>query len=226
MPAEAGVFESFYAGSVQHPWLLWGAALAAGGFCLGRRGLAPGLRRYCVLLTALSLVDAWLTSNHVYGLGALPGRAASMVPLFFVLAGDYRFFLLVEAGRADGRFAPGPRALAAAAGITLVVPLFSQLALSFFPDAGARVLFLVYEISFVGLLLALLARHPKLRIPWLRRISRCVLLYYSLWAAADAIILATGSDLGFGLRVLPNLLYYGGLIAWIGASAPRAAPGA
>jgi hypothetical protein len=226
MPAEAGLFEVFYAGPIQHPLLLWAAALAAGAFCLTRRGLDPGLRRYCALLTALSLADAWLTSNHVYGIGALPAWAASSVPLFFVLAGDYRYFLLLEAATPDGRFAPAPRALAVAAGFTLIVPVFSQLALSFFPDAGARVLFFVYELSFLGLLVTLMARHPKLQDSWLRRVSLCVLLYYSLWAGADAILLATGSDLGFGLRVVPNLLYYGGLIAWIGASAPRRATGA
>jgi hypothetical protein len=42
-----------------------------------------------------------------------------------------------------------------------------------------------------------------------------------LWASADAIILATGSDLGYLLRVVPNLLYYGGLIGLIGWLAPE-----
>ena len=50
--------------------------------------------------------------------------------------------------------------------------------------------------------------------------SRFVLLYYGLWAAADVILLATRADLGFALRVVPNLLYYGGLIAAIGWFAP------
>jgi hypothetical protein len=50
-------------------------------------------------------------------------------------------------------------------------------------------------------------------------VSRFVLLYYGLWACADAIILATGADFGFGLRVIPNVLYYGGLIAVIGRCA-------
>jgi hypothetical protein len=51
-------------------------------------------------------------------------------------------------------------------------------------------------------------------------VSRFVLLYYGLWATADVIILATGSDLGFALRVVPNVLYYGGLIGAIGRMAP------
>ena len=55
--------------------------------------------------------------------------------------------------------------------------------------------------------------------------SRFVLLYYGLWATADAIILATGSDLGFAVRVVPNVLYYGGLIAVIGGAAASASRG-
>ena len=47
------------------------------------------------------------------------------------------------------------------------------------------------------------------------------MVYYSLWASADLIILGTGSDIGFFLRVIPNLLYYGGLIAAIGRFAPE-----
>jgi len=38
----------------------------------------------------------------------------------------------------------------------------------------------------------------------------------------ERIILATGSDLGFALRVIPNTLYYGGLIAAIGLAASTA----
>ena len=47
-----------------------------------------------------------------------------------------------------------------------------------------------------------------------------MVLYYSLWASADLLILTTGLDLGYGLRVVPNLLYYGGLIATLAWLAP------
>jgi hypothetical protein len=53
-----------------------------------------------------------------------------------------------------------------------------------------------------------------------RAVSWFVLLYYALWAATDAILLATGADFGYALRVIPNLLYYGGLIAAIARLAP------
>jgi hypothetical protein len=77
------------------------------------------------------------------------------------------------------------------------------------------VLWLVYELGFVALALVLrrridggLAAGASERD---RRLLRALLLYaagyYALWASADALILA-GFDAGWGLRILPNQLYY------------------
>ncbi len=225
MPPDAGVFETFYNGPLQHPGFLWIAAGLALGLCLSRQGLHPSLRGYCALLGLVSILDAWLTSAHVFGLGALPSSLASIVPLFFVLAGDFRYLLVVWAGTADGRLALRRRSVLSALALTVVVPLSTQVVLSALPEtmSGARVLFLIYELSFTGLTLALLRWHPSARSRgWIRSLSWFVVLYYGLWATADIIILGTGSDLGYLLRMLPNLLYYGGLIAAIGLSAPRA----
>ena len=86
---------------------------------------------------------------------------------------------------ARGAIALSPRGLARAAVLTLIVPIFAQLA-----TAGrerARAL-LVYELAFCALTLALLRWHPNARaLPWVRAVSRFVLLYYGLWAAADAL---------------------------------------
>ena len=82
----------------------------------------------------------------------------------------------------------------------------------------------MHELLFCALALALLRWHPNARtLAWLRAVTRFVLLYYGLWAAADVVILAIGSDLGYALRVVPNVLYYGGLIAAIGWLAPATA---
>lgn len=232
MPTEPGVFEAFYAGPIQHPILLWLAAGIATALCLSRRDLSPSLRRYCAVLGALSIVDAWLTTNEVFGLGPLRGWLASAVPLFFVLAGDLRYLLLVTSADAAGEIHFERRGLAAAAGLTLIVPIFSQVATLLLPESldresldRARLLFLVYEVAFASLTLVLIARHPKVRkVAWIRRVSRFVVLYYGLWASADLVILVTGSDLGYLLRVVPNLLYYGGLIAMMGGSAPAPSP--
>ena len=228
MVTEPGVFETFYASAAQHPLLLWLAAGLAFAWCRTRRGVDAGVARACTLLTALSITDAWLTASHVWGIGRLPGALASAVPLVFVLAGDFRWLLLLESATPDGRIEPHNRGVLRAAGLTLVVPLLSQALVAALPEragGGGRVLFLVYELGFLLLAAALLHWHPGARrAPWLAPVGGCVLLYYGLWAAADAILLATGSDLGFLLRVAPNLLYYGGFVAVLGSAASRAAP--
>lgn len=219
-----GPFESFYASPLQHPILLWLAAAAALVWCRSRSGLDPSVRRYCTLLVVLSLADAWLTSSHVYSVGALPTWARGPVPGFFVLAGDFRFLILFGAATSGGAIELPPRRLAAAAGLTVIVPIVSQVVLWVLSDAAGeiRVLYLVHELLFLVLTLALLRWHPGVKaVAWLAPVCRFVLIYYGLWASADVIILATGSDLGFLLRVVPNLLYYGGLIAAIGWAASR-----
>jgi hypothetical protein len=223
--AEAGVFEAFYAGPVQHPLLLWAAAALALAASLTRRGLHPSVRRYCAALALVSFLDAWLTAHRVFGMGTLPAPFAGAVPLGFVLLGDYRYLLLWEAATADGRLALRLRGLAVAAALTLIVPIASQLVLAALPAAQRepRVLYFVYELAFVGFTAALCCWHPRAReVPWLRSVSAFVMIYYALWATADAILLATDSDFGFALRIVPNLLYYGGLIAAIAHLAPAA----
>lgn len=223
MNAETGFFEAFYGSPIQHPWLLWLAAALGLMLVLTRTGLDRGVRRYGIALALLSFADAWLTSDHVYGIGALSGAAASGVPLFFVLAGDFRYLLLVTSGTAEGRLAITGRRLLVAAGLTLVVPVATQLVLAVLPEShsGPRVMFAIYEVAFFALAAVLLRTHPNARAnPWIRSVTGFVMFYYALWAAADAILLGTGSDLGFMLRVLPNLLYYGGLIAAIALFAP------
>jgi hypothetical protein len=225
--ADVTPFEAFYASSVQHPILLWVAAGLGLAVCATRSGLDPSVRRYCVLLTALAASDAWLTSTHVFGFGKLTGGLASAVPLFFILAGDFRFLLLLGVADSRGTLRPSARRILAAAGLTCIVPLFSQAVVAMLPEtlAGSRVLFLVYEVAFMLLTAGLMRWHPGARsAPWLAPVCRFVVLYYGLWALADAILLLTGSDFGFLLRVVPNLLYYGGLIGVIGWAASRRAP--
>jgi len=225
MTGEPGFFAAFYDSAWQHPWLLWAAAIAGVAIALSRSRLHPSLRRYALALGALSALDAWLTSSHVYGVGAKSAPWDSVVPLFFVLAGDFRYLLLVVAGTATGRLDASVRDVATALGLTVIVPVASQLVLWALPEAqsGSRVLFLVYEGMFFALAGALARFHPNVRrTTWLRRLTRFVQLYYGLWATADLLILATGTDLGFALRLVPNALYYGGLIgaiAWLAAQA-------
>ena len=226
MPTDVGPFELFYAGFVQHPMLLWLAALAAGAYCGRLKGVPSRMQIYCAALVVLSVLDAWLTSNEILGIGRLPVGLSGAVPLFFVLAGDFRYLLLVSAATPGGGLQLTPARLIAALGLTAIVPLLSQVLLSVLPASlnTPRTLYLVYELMFVVLTLCLLRFARSVgEAAWLQRVSRFVLCYYGFWATADVIILATGSDLGFALRVVPNLLYYGGLIAVIGRESSRAA---
>src|SRR4029453_9055660 len=146
-----------------------------------------------------------------------------VVPLLFVLAGDFRYLLLWEVATRDGAIARPSRAgLLRAALLTAIVPITAPVPPPAIAPGEPRVLFLVYELAFSALAFALLRWHPNARaVPWVRAVTGFVLLYYALWAGADTLILSTGSDLGHALRLLPNLLYYGGFIAAVAWLAPR-----
>lgn len=193
------------------------------GVCAKRRGLDTSVRRYCMALGVLSLLDAWLSSRQIYGIGTLSGTFATVVPLFFVLAGDFRYLLLAVSATSGGRIEWTRRRIALALGMTLIVPLSTQLVLSLLPNSldTARVMFFIYEVSFIALTLCLLRFHENVRsVAWIGRVSRFVVVYYSLWATADLIILIAGADIGYLLRVVPNVLYYGGLIFVMAQFAP------
>lgn len=225
MGADPGPFQIFYESGLQHPGLLWVAALAGLAVALSRPGLSSSVRRYVGLLALLSVLDAWLTSNDVLLLGSLGGASASLVPLAFVLLGDFRYLLVLTSASADGRLAWRAKTVGIAAGMTTVVPVASQLIVGFLPEGlwGGRALFLIYEILFALGVVGLIRWHPNARdVAWVRSVSRFVLTYYVLWAAADLLIIAAG-DVGFLLRVVPNVLYYGGLLGAIGWCASRAA---
>jgi hypothetical protein len=219
-------YAEFYNSFLQHPLLLWVAALVGLSIALSQRGVSSSVRRFCVALTILSLLDAWLTTNHIPGVGPLTGRAASLVPLAFVLLGDLRYFVLIESARSDGTLSIDPRRLARACAWTLIVPLTAQLAVTALGSANPRVLFLIYETLFAFVALGIsafyLPRHGN-ALRWRRGVTRFVIAYYGLWALADAIILTTGADIGFLLRVVPNALYYGGLIAVVAWTAGASA---
>jgi len=218
------IYAEFYDSFIQHPLLLWAAALLGLLIALSRRGLSRSVRWFCVALAILSLLDAWLTTTHILGIGSLTGAAASLVPLAFVLIGDFRYFFFIESARSDGTLAASARGLARACAWTLVVPLGSQLVITALGSDDPRVLFLVYEMLFVflsvGIAALYLPRHTD-ALRWTRRVTLFVIGYYGLWAAADAIILTAGADMGFLLRVLPNALYYGGFVPVIAWAAPR-----
>ncbi len=220
-----GLFESYYNGTWQHPVLLWVSAATGLLLVWLRTGLAPSTRWFCTLLAFVSILDAWLTSEPVPGIGPLTGAWASGVPLTFVLLGDYRLFAWLESNTPQGAMRFTPKTLLRAVGWTLLVPVLSKPVLDFLSPVPleSRVLWLVYEVEFALLVGVLLWRYvPRAcaAAAWARPVCWYAISYYSLWALSDAIILA-GFDVGFLLRVVPNLMYYGGLFAFIAWTAPR-----
>ena len=75
---------------------------------------------------------------------------------------------------------------------------------------------MIHELLFVAIAVVLrtrvVARRTTPQDPDRRKLERAigfVILYYGLWACADALILFGGFDWGWALRAIPNQLYYG-----------------
>ena len=163
-----------------------------------------------------TILDPIATGPLSRGLG-LAGGGQLAVMLSFVLLGDWRVLLLVFA--LSYRPEQRGRAFAHSAALSFVVPIFAYLTdfrlRLLWPELPGQVLWLVYELGFVALALVLRWRVRRCLAAGAkdaeRRLLRAVLAYaactYALWACADALVLA-GFDAGWGLRILPNQLYY------------------
>jgi hypothetical protein len=215
------MFQAIY----NHPWhnpglfLLAGAAFVA---ALARR--QAWLMGYFTVFAFEIVADAMTTGE----LSPLAGsRWLTPVAITFVILGDLRFFLLLE------RFAEAvPRKLGAGAwarvlGFSLLVPVASTVVRLAFGIQEGRVTFLIYEIMFLVLALvlrfAVLPRRADSPFrSWLLLLCTFECVQYGLWALADVIILS-GIDAGFLLRLLPNTLYYALFLPFALWKAPREA---
>lgn len=205
-----------------HPGLAF--VLCAGAAVVVLRRVPAGpLRRALLLFTALTALDAWLTG----ALTPLPagGLLAQNVSIAFVILGDLRLFVLLERFRCDTRWVP---AIARAVALSLVVPVAQALAIRAAPEAFTeqRRIYLVYELFFVALgTLLLLLRYPSRSakspaLAWYStRLLAFFLVQYALWVVSDVLILS-GVEMGFALRLVPNALYYGLFLAFAAWRAP------
>lgn len=220
------MFEAFYDSIWQHPLLLWILPVVF----LFRLPRPRGFFLWALwIFTVLTILDPAMT-GPLASLSWFSNSTTQNIMLFFVLLGDFRFFFFVEhfggSGAPDAK--PGSRRATLRALLwTLVVPLLQFGLIKTFANAfeNPRHTYLAYELLFLvlasGFRFVLL---PKRTIPdenrvWLSAMTGYAMLYYALWASADVLILS-GLDLGFGLRVLPNLLYYGGFLPFIYWTAP------
>ena len=182
-------------------------------------GLAAGharfVRGWALGFAALCIVDPLASGPGARALG-LGDAAASALLFVLVWLGDFRVFLLAFALASPTGARRGALLRAAAASFGVPIVAFStQRALAALRGPlPAQALWLIYELAFCALALGLRAAWVKQRVAAapLRRYLRAVLgfvaTYYALWAASDVLILA-GVDAGWGLRALPNQLYYG-----------------
>jgi len=209
----ASTWEALYKSSTQGLWallvlpvlfLLWLALRGAKG-----SGVEPRaerfVRRWAEVFAVVAIVD--LVATGPLGWPLVP----------FVLLGDFRVFALVLVVMRPERPRAGRLLLAAA--LTLVVPALAYGLMRLVNTIAVKqpdtMLWCMYEILFVVLAEALVVwllpriaadREPVRR--YLRAVLGFVVLYYALWALADVVTLG-GGDWGWGLRIVPNQLYYG-----------------
>lgn len=213
-----GPLEGFYAGELQGVWLLLVAPLLYLGF-RALRPVVPGgahpraarfVALYTLAIAVQTVVDPLATGPLARALG---GEAAKTgLGLLFVLIGDWRVYWLVLA------LAGVRRAFAVAVPLACAVPVVAYLATLPLPAPPPQVLYACHELLFVGAALALRRfatrrAEPALR-PFLGDVADYVIVYYALWALADVVILG-GGDWGFGLRVVPNQLYYAFFVPFV-----------
>lgn len=195
-------FESFYETAWHHPGFAWVLCAVALVFVL--RVKDATLRGVLLLFTATTALDAWLTGAlSPLPSGSLLARNASIA---FVIWGDVRLFVLLEKFRSDASWS---RAWLRAVPLAFVVPVIQAVAIRSFPDAFVepRRIYLVYEAAFVLLASGLLAvRYPR---TWVATsLVGFFVVQYALWVASDVLILS-GASAAFGLRLVPNAMYYG-----------------
>ena len=202
-------WDAFYHGDLQG---LWGLIIVPVLFLVVRPWRRP--RAAGADPRAAGFVCAWAT---FFALETIADPVAILrlgVPMLpFVLLGDFRVFLLVLGVAEPDRSVAAT--IARAAGWTMVVPIVAwstyRVALAKAGQLDEQVLWLVYEVAFVALMLWWRHRRLPDRRPialrYLRAVVAYVAVYYALWGIADVLILG-GLDAGWGLRVLPNQLYY------------------
>lgn len=193
-------------------WRAWRGERAP----LGTGAVAAFVDRYAIVFACETVLDALATTPLSAALGIADRPAGTALAVAFVLLGDFRVYLLVfalpvVAAGGDWRAAV-PRAL----GWTLVTPLIAapaSVALrAVVPGLEPTIIWLVYELTFLLVVLVLRARLTAAAPPALRGLLAALLgyaaLYYALWAGSDVLIQFADLDAGWLLRMLPNQLYY------------------
>jgi len=207
-----------YSTDFQSLWALLAIPLGFLAYLL-TRGSLPGSRRgdhfiaaYCLFWTLETLLDPIVGGPVAQALGWSEGLMGSATLFLFVYLGDLRVFVLFF-GLCEGG------ALKRAMAFALIVPVITGVVYGtaswLYPGLAGQWMWLIYELGFAAMAVWLVrwwtpASCPTEREELRSMLSSCgayVASYYLLWASCDVLILL-GVDEGWGLRMLPNQLYY------------------
>lgn len=213
-----------YSSPWHHPGLLLPLALGGLAYVLALRSRHPAawspfLRAWLLGWAIEIVLDASLTgfATPLHGHPSAE-RVASIV---FVILGDLRAYLLLERLVSPSRSWPSTlaRALAWSLVASVAVAVATRVAPGSF--AATRNIFLFYELLSLALFsLWRFALIPR-RAPELARdVATFFLVQYALWASSDVLILS-GVEPAYLLRIVPNVLYYGLFVAFVAWRAPR-----
>jgi hypothetical protein len=233
------MFERLYASGWHNPGLFW---LVGAGFFVWLLRARPFLRSFLLLFTLEILADAWQSGTLASPLVAAAGLATP-VAIAFVILGDHRYFLLVE------RYASieGEPSKAALAGLGPCAhlagrariragrahrvrpsctrwPCRSTSPTRAAPSCSTRRCSSCSPSHCASACCR--GASPMRASPFAAGsygVTSFVAVQYALWATADVVILATGGDGGFLLRIVPNVLYYAAFLPFVAATAPREA---
>lgn len=221
-------YESMYWSWWNHPLACWiGAALL---LPLVLRRLSF-LHAYMVLCLALTCADAMITGMWSK-LGGESSPLFGALSFWFVIVGDWRVHWLVQRQAHSSAAAPwgGGAAAWRAALICLIPTVTLKLANYAFPVAlsQTRIIYLSYELIALAIMTVIqgvylgqwLSGRPASHIKWARGVLAFAQVQYALWALADMIILS-GYDVGFALRIIPNVMYYALYLPVVWALAPE-----
>jgi hypothetical protein len=226
-------FEKLYGTAWHHPGVAFaGAVLFAIAFA-SRRTFLVG---WTVLFLVEILADAFATGGFT---PVTPGSSLMTgLGIAFVIAGDFRYFLLVE-----HCIASDPNAVLTSRGLgpwkawlpAVVVAFIVPLTTTFIREVYASTFktndqhtFLLYESLFlvIGLVYRFVVvprrAKPETRA-YLLRLTHFELVQYGLWVAADLAIIFAKLDVGYLVRLVPNAMYYALFLPFAWWMAPRAA---
>ena len=222
-------WHELYASDLQALYALWLVPALFLGFLLADMRRRPDrvaveprasrfLRVYALVFTLETMLDPLAGGPLLRWLGLADRPGAMVVVFFFVLLGDFRVFVLVFGLEAIRSGRGLTRAFIEASAWTFLVPVSTFVVHRALTSMGgpqpAQALWLVYELGFLVVVSVMRAWVVPARVPpsplrrYLGSVLTYVATYYALWAAADVLIVATGVDQAWALRMIPNQLYY------------------